>query len=196
MPRITKVYTRTGDQGETSLATGARVAKTSPRIRAFGAVDELNSCLGVALALELEDAIQRALQRIQNELFHLGSDLCVPEADKQQMPVPVIEDGHVEPLEQHLDEWSEALPPLQNFILPGGTKAAAALHQARAVCRRAECDVLALAEGEEINARVVVYLNRLSDLLFVAARRQNAAEGASDVLWDSRTTPQANGTAG
>ncbi|REJ75025.1 MAG: cob(I)yrinic acid a,c-diamide adenosyltransferase [Acidobacteria bacterium] len=186
MPRITKVYTRTGDDGETSLATGERVAKTSKRIEAFGSVDELNSHLGVALAdpaCELE--VRRVLQQVQNELFHLGSDLCVPDEDKGRMPVPTIDEAHVLALERAMDSWQEELEPLQNFILPGGSRVAAQLHCARSVCRRAERDVLRLAAEVSINPQIVRYLNRLSDCLFVASRRQNRSDGGDDVLWDS-----------
>lgn len=186
MPRITRVYTRTGDAGETGLGTGARVPKTSPRIGAYGTVDELNSHIGVALASGVHADLAGPLRMIQNELFHLGADLCVPEPDKARQPGPRIESRHIVALEALMDRLSESLAPLENFILPGGTAAAAALHVCRCVCRRAERDALLLAEEEPISAQVVPYLNRLSDALFVMARYQNQASGVRDPLWDSR----------
>jgi cob(I)alamin adenosyltransferase len=186
MPRITKVYTRTGDDGTTRLGGGQDVPKDALRIECYGTVDELNSVLGLALAGGLTDDLQRELQRIQNELFHLGSDLCVLEEDKERMPVPVIEPRHVEALEACIDRLSEALGPLENFILPGGTEGAARLHVARTVCRRAERQLSALMRTEAVNPDTLRYLNRLSDALFVMARYENHARGVSDVLWDSR----------
>jgi cob(I)alamin adenosyltransferase len=186
MPRITRVYTRTGDDGTTGLGTGARVPKTSPRIVAFGAVDELNSHIGVVLTTGPCSQVADALRRIQNELFHLGSDLCVPEADKATMPVPRIEQRHVDALERDLDVMTDALPALENFILPGGAPAAAQLHVARCTCRRAEIEPLRLAAIEPIGPFVVKYLNRMSDALFVMARFQNRHAGVADPLWDSR----------
>lgn len=186
MPRITKVYTRTGDDGTTGLGSGARVSKTAPRIEAYGTVDELSSQIGVALASGPVAELVTPLRTIQNELFHLGSDLCVPEADKATMPVPLIEVRHVTPLEQLMDRLSERLDPLENFILPGGTIVAAHLHVARCVCRRAERAAIALREREPIGAQVVPYLNRLSDALFVMARYQNKMSGVTDPVWDSR----------
>jgi cob(I)alamin adenosyltransferase len=186
MPRITRVYTRTGDDGRTSLGGGQRVPKDSPRVAAYGTVDELNSAVGAALAAGLDPRISGALATIQNELFHLGSDLCVTEADKASHPVPRIEDRHVLSLERLMDELSEDLAPLENFVLPGGTSGAALLHVARAVCRRAEREVITLARAEPVGDQVVVYLNRLSDALFVMARWENRQRGVPDVLWDSR----------
>jgi cob(I)alamin adenosyltransferase len=186
LPRITKVYTRTGDDGTTGLGTGARVPKTAPRIAAYGTVDELNSCIGAALASGPVADLLEPLRRIQNELFHAGADLCVPDADKGDRPGPRIEPRHVDALEQLMDRLSESLPALENFILPGGSPPAALLHVCRTVCRRAERDVLALAEREPISSELVRYLNRLSDALFVMARCQNARCGVPDPLWDSR----------
>jgi cob(I)alamin adenosyltransferase len=186
MPRITRVYTRTGDDGTTGLGGGQRVAKDSARIEAYGTVDELNSVLGVALAAGLNDAIAPAVCTIQNELFHLGSDLCILEEDKARMPAPRIEERHVVALEKLMDELSEELPPLENFVLPGGTAGAAQLHVARTVCRRAERLVIALARAEAVGPWTVRYLNRLSDALFVMARHENRRRGVPDVLWDSR----------
>lgn len=186
MPRITKVYTRTGDDGTTGLGSGQRVAKDALRIEAYGDVDELNSFLGTALACGLDERLVRAFTPIQNELFHLGSDLCIPEQDKERHRGPTIEARHVEALEGLMDELSEELPPLENFILPGGTPGAAALHVARAVCRRAERKLVTLAREEAVGPFVVTYLNRLSDALFVAARYENKQKGAPDIVWDSR----------
>ncbi|MEM8934013.1 MAG: cob(I)yrinic acid a,c-diamide adenosyltransferase [Acidobacteriota bacterium] len=186
MPRITKVYTRTGDGGTTGLGDGQRVPKESLRIAAYGTVDELNSHLGVARASGLVDELAEALGRIQNELFNLGSDLCVPEASKETMPVARIEARHVVALEKLMDTLSESLEPLQNFILPGGHPAAGHLHVGRTVCRRAEREVIQLSREETIGEHVVMYLNRLSDALFVMARYQNQQTGHDDPLWDSR----------
>ncbi len=186
MPRLTRIYTRTGDDGSTGLGDGARVPKTHPRIDAYGSVDELNAHIGVALASTPAADLMPELQRIQNELFHAGSDLCVPEPAKQSMPVPRVEARHVIALERLMDTLSESLEPLENFILPGGTAAAAALHAARCVCRRAERDVLRLAALEPVNPEVLRYLNRLSDALFVMARYDNHAAGRAEPLWDSR----------
>src|SRR5262245_1388801 len=186
MPRLTRIYTRTGDDGTTGLGTGERIAKTAPRIEAYGLVDQLNAHIGVVLAAEPAADLTAALRRIQNELFHCGADLCVPEAAKAARPGPRIEQRHVEALERLMDDLSEELPPLENFILPGGSRAAAELHVARAVCRNAERAVLRLAEQEAIGAFVVAYLNRLSDALFVLARTQNSKAGVRDPTWDSR----------
>lgn len=186
MPRLTRIYTRTGDDGTTGLGTGERVPKTSPRIEAYGAVDELNSCLGVVLTSGPTTELIAPLRRIQNELFHLGADLCIPEAAKGERPGPRVEERHVAGLEKLIDELNENLPPLENFILPGGSASAAHLHVARTVCRRAERDALRLAAQEPIGGSVVQYLNRLSDALFVMARFQNLRAGAADPFWDSR----------
>lgn len=186
MPRITKVYTKTGDDGTTGLGGGQRVPKDSPRIEAYGTVDELASAIGVALAAGLDPTLAGALSGIQNELFHLGSDLCILEEDKARRPVPRIEQRHVEALEKLMDRLSADLAPLENFILPGGSEGAALLHVARTVCRRAERLVVALARQEPVGPWTVRYLNRLSDALFVMARWENKKRGVSDVLWDSR----------
>jgi len=186
MPRITRVYTRTGDDGTTGLGGGQRVPKDSLRIATYGTVDELSSQIGAALTAGLDARLAEVLLRVQNELFNLGSDLCILEEDKARMPVPVVEERHVVALEGLMDELSEALPPLENFILPGGSPGAAALHVARTVCRRAERLAVALAREEPIGPWVVRYLNRLSDALFVMARYENRRRGVPDVLWDSR----------
>lgn len=185
MPRITKVYTRTGDDGSTALGGGQRVAKDCARVTAYGSVDELSSHLGVALAQGVVEPLRRPLLTIQNELFHLGSDLCILEEDKEKMPVPRIEERHVLALEGLMDRLSLELEPLANFILPGGTIGGAHLHVARAVCRRAERDLVTLARNEAVGPWTIRYLNRLSDALFVMARYENVRQGGQDVLWDS-----------
>ena len=186
MPRLTKIYTKTGDAGTTALGGGQRVPKDAPRIEAYGTVDELNSVLGVALACGLEPTLAAELTRVQNELFHLGSDLCTLEDDKAVRPVPRIEERHVRALEQAIDRMTAELGPLENFILPGGSEGAARLHLARTVCRRAERLVVALARDEAVGDQVVRYLNRLSDALFVMARWENRHRGVDDVIWNSR----------
>lgn len=186
MPKITKIYTRSGDGGSTSLGGGQRRSKHDLRIEAYGTVDELNSVIGVALATGLCDELAPVLRTVQNELFHLGSDLCILEEDKQRFAVPRIEPRHVDALEAVLDDLTPRVGPLENFILPGGCPGAAHLHVARTVCRRAERTVIALAETEPVGEHVVRYLNRLSDALFVMARFENKARGVDDVLWDSR----------
>lgn len=185
MPRLTRIYTGKGDDGTTALSGGQRVAKDSLRVQAYGTVDELNAVLGVALAVGLTDEVAKALREIQNELFHLGSDLSFREEDKRERAVPHIESRHVEKLEDHIDRMIDEVGALQNFILPGGSQAAATLQLARAVCRRAERDAISLAAEEEIGAHVVSYLNRLSDALFIFARYENHARGIPEPLWDS-----------
>ena len=184
--RITKVYTRVGDDGSTGLGGGQRVSKASLRIETFGTVDELNSFLGQVLADEIDATLCKELTGVQNDLFHLGSDLCLLEEDKKNVPVPQIEARHVEHLENTIDELQKELKPLEEFILPGGSPAAALLHVARAVCRRAERLAVDLAGKESVGPFVVKYLNRLSDLLFVMARYENRKRGRSDVFWDKK----------
>lgn len=186
MPRITRVYTRTGDDGTTGLGGGQRVPKDSIRIETYGTVDELSSEIGAAIAQGLHPRLGETLARIQNELFNVGSDLCILEEDKAKMPVPVVEERHVDALERLMDELSKELSPLENFILPGGTPGAAQLHVARTVCRRAERLAVSLAREEAVGPFVIRYLNRLSDTLFVMARYENLKRGIPDVLWDSR----------
>ena len=187
MVYLNRIYTKTGDDGETSLGNGARIAKTHPRISAYGTVDELNAVLGLALACgEIQTPWCDWLVRIQNDLFDLGADLCVPEpepdaAPLEHPPLRVIE-PQVLQLEQWIDSANAPLDPLKSFILPGGTVASAWLHMARTVCRRAEIQVLHLAEFEAVNSFATIYLNRLSDLLFVMARASNNG-GKADVLW-------------
>jgi cob(I)alamin adenosyltransferase len=156
------------------------------RIEAYGTVDELNSHLGAALAAGLDPRAAEAVHSIQNELFHLGADLCIPEKDKDRLPAPKIEARHVKALEELMDRLSEELAPLENFVLPGGSPGAAALHVARTVCRRAERLLIALGRQEALGPHIVEYTNRLSDALFVLARYENRKRGVPDVLWDSR----------
>lgn len=185
MVYLNRIYTKTGDSGETGLGDGERVPKTDLRIIAYGTVDELNSHLGVSLACQLPDGFGEILQRIQNDLFDVGADLCVPEKSAEEEPesppLRVCAD-QVERLENWIDEQNEPLEPLTSFILPGGSEAAARLHLARAVCRRAEIALYRLMERDEVNPQVAIYLNRLSDLLFVMARVANA-NGTADILW-------------
>ncbi len=185
MPRITRVYTRTGDDGTTGLGIRVRVRKDSARVEAYGAVDELNSAVGVAVAAGVSPRVGGCLGRIQQELFHLGSDLCVP-AGGDAPPVPRIEARHIDALEKTIDALQEELAPLANFVLPGGCPAAAALHLARTICRRAERRLVTLVAMETVGAPALTYVNRLSDALFVMARYENQMGGGADVLWDSR----------
>lgn len=185
MPRLTKIYTRVGDDGTTSLGSRTRVPKESLRVEAYGTVDELNSFIGVAIAHGLTPRLAEELLTIQNELFHLGSDLCFPEEDKAQYNIPQIEERHVKKLEKLIDEFSEAVGPLENFILPGGAIGAANLHVARTVCRRAERITTALSRDEAVGEFVIPYLNRLSDAFFVMARYENWNLQQPEPLWDS-----------
>lgn len=187
MPRITKVYTRTGDAGTTRLGGGQEVPKHALRIEAFGTVDELSSCIGVAIASGVDASLAEKLSKVQNDLFHLGSDLCFLEEDKARTTIPTVEQRHVDELESWIDAMAPEVGPLENFILPGGSTGAAHLHVARAVCRRAERLATSLSEKEGVGPAVVRYLNRLSDCLFVMARYENLEKGVGDVLWDSRT---------
>jgi cob(I)alamin adenosyltransferase len=176
--RLTRIYTRGGDQGETSLGDGSRVSKLDCRIGAFGTVDELNSALGLVLAGDVPEAMREPLVRIQNELFDVGADLSVPwgVTDRLRVQQPLID-----ALEQLCDDFNADLPELRSFVLPGGTEAAARLHVARTICRRAERDVLLGAQEVDLNPLVLRYLNRLSDLLFILARTANA--GGEEPLW-------------
>jgi len=186
MVTLNRIYTRTGDKGLTRLSTGRPVSKASLRVEAYGAVDETNAFIGVARQHTTGDAeLDALLERVQNDLFDLGADLATPEQDGKPdwEPLRVI-DGQVERLEREIDAINARLSPLTSFVLPAGGPASAALHVARTVCRRAERRLVELmgAEGEIVGAPALRYLNRLSDLLFVAARRANA-DGAADVLW-------------
>ncbi len=183
MARLTKLYTRTGDGGLTRLGAGTEVAKDSLRVRAYGTVDELNSCIGKAIAVRLCERLSAELTAIQNQLFDLGGDLATPESENPEFDVPRIGTGHVNKLEVLIDELTEVVGPLENFILPGGSPGAAALHVARTVCRRAERRVVSLAREENVGADKVSYLNRLSDALFVMARFENREAGVEEPLW-------------
>jgi cob(I)alamin adenosyltransferase len=180
--RLTRIYTRGGDRGETSLGDGTRVPKLDCRIAAFGTVDELNSHVGHALAAGLPDEIGDVLTRIQNELFDLGADFSVPFGVADRLR---ISETQIDALEADCDRFNADLPELTSFVLPGGTEAAARLHVARAVCRRAEREALAAAEEVDLNPLALVYLNRLSDLLFILARTANAGD---EPLWKPGTS--------
>jgi cob(I)alamin adenosyltransferase len=177
--RISKVYTRTGDQGETGLGDGSRVHKADPRIAAMGEVDELNCQLGVLIASIAEGEEASALLEIQHDLFDLGGELAVPGMD-------MIEDHHAVRLEQLIDRWNEELPPLKEFILPGGSLPAAQCHLARGICRRAERQIMLLHIEQALSSQLRCYINRLSDLLFVLARRLARVEGGHEILWDRK----------
>ena len=183
---LSRIYTRTGDRGTTALGDARRVAKDHPRIEAVGAVDELNAAIGLAHAAGLDGADAALLRRIQNDLFDVGADLCVParrgRGGKRARPPLRITQAHVTPLEAEIDRLNESLEPLRSFVLPGGTPASSWLHLARTECRRAERRVVALGRKETVNPQVIIYLNRLSDLLFVMARHANGG-GRGDILW-------------
>jgi cob(I)alamin adenosyltransferase len=182
--RLTRIYTRGGDRGETSLGDGSRVPKLDCRISAFGTVDELNSLLGLVLAGGVSDELRETLERVQNELFDVGADISVPfgVGDGRLR----VSQAQIDRLEADCDRFNADLPELKSFVLPGGTEAAARIHVARAVCRRAERGVLDAAEQVELNPLVAVYLNRLSDLLFILARTANA--GGDEPLWKPGTS--------
>ena len=176
--RLSKIYTRTGDDGTTGLGDGTRVSKDSPRVEAYGTVDELNSVIGLLLTHTLPEEIHECLVGVQHRLFDLGGELCLPGHT-------AIKQHHVNELEQVLDDLNANLSPLKDFILPGGSAAAAVCHVARTVCRRAERRIIGLSKQEQISELIVQYLNRLSDLLFVIARTLNVQAGRQDVLWGS-----------
>jgi cob(I)alamin adenosyltransferase len=174
--RLSKIYTRTGDDGTTGLGDGSRTPKDSPRVAAYGTVDELNSTIGMVLAQEIPDAVREALTQIQHDLFDLGGELCIP-------GMAMVHDVDIERLETTLDGFNADLPALKDFILPGGGMAAACCHLARTVCRRAERDVISLSRESDVRGEAIRYLNRLSDLLFVIARVLARASGHGEVLW-------------
>ena len=178
--RLTKIYTRGGDAGETSLGDGSRVSKLDARIAAYGTVDELNAVVGVILAGGCPDGIRAVLLRVQNELFDLGADLSVPMAGDARLRVT---QQQVDRLETDCDRFNADLPELKSFVLPGGSPAASRLHVARTVCRRAEREAHVAAGTASVNPLALVYLNRLSDLLFILARAANAADGHEEPLW-------------
>jgi cob(I)alamin adenosyltransferase len=181
--RLTKIYTRTGDTGETGLGDGSRVPKDSRRVHALGEVDELNSVIGLLLAEELPSGIRVALGSIQHDLFDLGGEVCIPGHSS-------MSEEQVTRLEALLDDYNRDLPPLKEFILPGGTRAASLAHMARTVCRRAERALVSLSRDEPVATAARKYLNRLSDLLFVLGRVLNRAGGGSDVLWQRSGTSE------
>ena len=175
--RLTKIYTRTGDDGTTGLADGSRVAKDAPRVHAMGEVDELNSAIGLMLAEDLPETLRASLAAVQHDLLDMGGELCLPGHT-------IIDEAHVARLESELEALNARLPALKDFVLPGGTRAAAAAHLARTVCRRAERSLVALSRTETVPPLLTQYLNRLSDLLFVAARALNRYAGRDDVMWE------------
>jgi len=174
--RLSKIYTRTGDDGSTGLGDGSRTGKDAARVEAYGTVDEANSCIGLVLASDLPGDVRGLLTAIQHQLFDLGGELCIPGH-------AAIDDADVERLEQQLDHYNADLPPLKEFILPGGGEAAARCHVARTVVRRAERRAVALARVEDVRPQAVRYLNRLSDLLFVLCRVLARASGEGEVTW-------------
>ena len=178
--RLTKIYTRGGDAGETSLGDGSRVSKLDERIAAYGAVDELNSVIGLVLAGGSAPSIREVLLRVQNELFDLGADVSVPLEHEGRLRVT---QEQVDRLEAECDRFNAELPELTSFVLPGGGETAARLHVARTICRRAEREALVAANAHAVNQLVLVYLNRLSDLLFILARAANAGESHEEPLW-------------
>ncbi len=178
--RLSKIYTRTGDEGSTGLGDGSRVPKEDARVEAYGTVDEANSCIGVILAVPgLPDAVRRTLTEVQHDLFDLGGELCIPTHR-------AISQAYIDRLESRLDSFNDALPPLKDFILPGGGPAAAACHVARTVCRRAERRTWSLARVESVSPEALKYLNRLSDLLFVIARVLARHENGAETIWDRK----------
>jgi cob(I)alamin adenosyltransferase len=180
-----KIYTKTGDSGETSLFGGKRVAKDDLRIQAYGTVDEVNSALGLAYTEVKSEEVKQIIKQIQNELFITGSDLATDLNNKNSsLHISRINENHSTRLEKYIDELDSKLPQLTNFILPGGLKGAALLHHARTICRRAERQIVSLSKNEKINPQVIIYINRLSDLLFVLARYENHINGVEDILWN------------
>jgi cob(I)alamin adenosyltransferase len=177
-----KIYTRTGDKGETALFAGGRISKGHARLQAYGTVDELNTILGLVLAAGVDDGLRQALERVQSELFTVGADLATPLTARSKAIERVTADL-TKQLEREIDNWDESLPTLKNFILPGGSLAGAFLHQARTVCRRAERWVVVVQEAEPVNQEALRYLNRLSDWLFVIARVANDRTGYAELVW-------------
>jgi len=174
--RLTKIVTRTGDDGTTGLGDGTRVGKDTARIRAMGDIDELNSAIGVVLAEPIPDDVAATLLSVQNDLFDLGGEVAIPGRS-------ALWDAHIQEIEKRIEALRAPLPALREFVLPGGTRAAAACHVARAVCRRAERSLVALGRTEAVSALSIQYMNRLSDLLFLAARTINASAGAPEPMW-------------
>ena len=179
-----KIYTKTGDGGETGLFGGGRVKKSDPRVAAYGEVDELNAAIGAVRAQVEDPQLERLLAAIQDELFCVGAELATPAGVRARSAVPLVEARWAERLEAAIDAWDAELPALRQFVLPGGTRNAAALHLARCVCRRAERRAVALAAEAEVSPPLLTYLNRLSDFLFMAARIANHRAGRPEVSWD------------
>lgn len=177
-----KIYTKSGDDGKTGLFNGPRVSKDDARIEAYGTVDELSSVLGLVRATTVPDDVDTVLERIQHQLFSLGAELATP--DPAQHGTALITSADTDWIEESIDRFDSELPPLKTFILPGGTPAAASLHHARVVCRRAERRVVTLSRSTELSNEATVYLNRVGDLLFVLARYANAISGTPDVAWE------------
>ena len=175
--RLSRIYTRTGDDGSTGLGDGTRVGKDSARVEAYGTVDEANACIGLLLATDMPETVRDLLTRIQHQLFDLGGELCIPGH-------AAIFDADIDALEAQLDQFNEGLPALKEFILPGGGEAAARCHIARTVVRRAERDAVTLSRHDAVRPQAIRYLNRLSDLLFVLARVLARSSGHGEVLWD------------
>ncbi len=179
--RLTKIYTRAGDTGETSLGDGSRVSKLDERIAAYGATDEVNAALGLVLAADgCPEDIAAVIERVQNELFDLGADLAVPLEHEGRLRTT---QAQIDALERDCDRFNERLPDLKSFVLPTGSETAARLHVARTICRRAEREAIVASEAHDVSPLALVYLNRLSDLLFILARAANAAEGREETLW-------------
>lgn len=179
-----KIYTKTGDKGETGLFNGQRVRKDSLRVETYGTVDELNTVVGLALAFCENETLEKDLLRISNWLFNLGSDLATPLSPPPKWEVPRIPEEYISWLESRMDHYESSMPPLKSFVLPGGNRLSAHLHNARTVCRRAERLAVSLASHEELSPHSVIFLNRLSDYFFMAARYANHCLGHPDIEWD------------
>lgn len=188
-----KIYTKTGDDGKTGLFGGERVRKSDAQVDAYGNVDETNACLGVARAQGLSQPLDDLLERIQSQLFVLGAELATPAAHRKRLSLPLLGAAEIEQLERSIDELEAELPPLQSFVLPAGSQGASALHLARTVCRRAERGVVDIAEPLQLRPELVIYLNRLSDLLFVMARHENHTAQVPDVAWAPRAAAKERG---
>lgn len=192
MVYLSRIYTKSGDKGDTGLGDGARVHKDHPRVAAYGSVDELNAVLGLLVSHFPQASEIELIRSIQNDLFDVGADLCLPQAPDEKPGAHLrVRSEQADRLEQAIDRLNASLSPLKSFILPGGQGAAAWCHLARTVCRRAEREIVTLARGEPINSQIVIYLNRLSDLLFVLARVYNN-NGCDDVLWQPGQTQHPN----
>ena len=179
-----KIYTKGGDKGETGLFGGERVPKDSIRIEAYGTIDELNSFIGLTIIEIKDQEVKELLNRIQNNLFTLGSDLAAPDNEKNKKHnIPRIKESHFEEIEKEIDKFDSRMEELRNFILPGGCKSSALLHICRTICRRAERRVVTLSNGVNLNPEIIIFLNRLSDLFFVLARYENKISGIEDIKW-------------